>query len=164
MNDVHFQFIECIFFGLEIMKSMRARKEGQIVAVSSMQGRLAIPYRSSYAASKHALQAFFDTARAEVAQDNISICVVSPGYIKTNLSLNAITGSGAAYGRMDKTTASGMEPIDAASEIYHAIVRKDEEIVLAPLLHKIVILLRAFCPAAFFYVMQSRAKSEKKRT
>lgn len=55
-------------------------------------------YRSAYAASKHALQSFCDCLRAEVAQYNIKVTVVSPGYIRTNLSLNALTASGQKYG------------------------------------------------------------------
>lgn len=49
------------------------------------------------AASKHAFQAFCDTLRAEVSSDNIHVCVVSPGYIQTNLSQNAVCGDGSTY-------------------------------------------------------------------
>lgn len=77
---------------------MVERKGGHIVFVSSVQGLIAIPQRSSYAASKHALQAFADTLRAEVDQYNIKISVISPSYIKTSLSINALTGTGEAHG------------------------------------------------------------------
>lgn len=49
------------------------------------------------AASKHAFQAFCDTLRAEVSSDNIHVCVVSPGYIQTKLSQNAVCGDGSTY-------------------------------------------------------------------
>ena len=49
-------------------------------------------------ASKHAIQSFSDTLRAEVAVDNIHVCVVNPGYIRTNLSHNAMCGDGSKYG------------------------------------------------------------------
>lgn len=52
----------------------------------------------SDSASKHATQAFFDTLKSELCHTNINICVVSPGYVKTNLSLNAVTGDGSTYG------------------------------------------------------------------
>ncbi len=54
--------------------------------------------RSAYTVSKHALQAFSDTLRAEVAEFNIYVTTVSPGYIRTNLSINAVTGNGKRYG------------------------------------------------------------------
>ena len=50
------------------------------------------------AASKHATQAYFDCLRAEVEHYGIGVTVVSPGYIQTNLSLNAVTGDGSKYG------------------------------------------------------------------
>lgn len=77
---------------------MIERKSGQIVCVSSIQGKVSLPHRSAYAASKHALQAFCDSLRAEVAESNIKVLCVSPGYINTALSLNALTASGRAYG------------------------------------------------------------------
>lgn len=77
---------------------MVERKTGHIVFVSSVQGLIAIPERSAYAASKHAMQAFGDSLRAEMQQHNINVTVVSPGYIKTAISLNAYTGSGDAHG------------------------------------------------------------------
>ena len=50
------------------------------------------------AASKHAVQAFFDSLRAEVAGHGIHVSVISPSYIRTNLSVNAITTDGSSYG------------------------------------------------------------------
>lgn len=55
-------------------------------------------FRSAYAASKHALHAFSDSLRAEVARYNIKVSVISPGYIATQISVNALTGSGEAHG------------------------------------------------------------------
>lgn len=49
-------------------------------------------------ASKHATQAFFDTLKSELSNTNIHVCLVSPGYVNTNLSLNAVTGDGSRYG------------------------------------------------------------------
>ena len=54
--------------------------------------------RSAYAASKHALQAWSDSLRAEISDKNIKVTVVSPGYIQTSLSLNALTENGDKYG------------------------------------------------------------------
>ena len=50
------------------------------------------------AASKHATQAFFDCLRAEVEQHGVEVTVISPGYIHTHLSLNALTADGSKYG------------------------------------------------------------------
>jgi hypothetical protein len=58
----------------------------------------ALNFRSAYAASKHALQAFSDSLRAEVARYNIKVSVISPGYVATQLSVNALTGTGEVHG------------------------------------------------------------------
>lgn len=77
---------------------MIERKCGSIVFVSSVVGRLPIPYRSAYTASKHAMQSFADCLRAEVAMHNIHVMVSSPGYVQTEVSRNALTGYGALHG------------------------------------------------------------------
>uniref|UniRef100_A0A8C9KLD2 Dehydrogenase/reductase SDR family member 7B n=1 Tax=Panthera tigris altaica TaxID=74533 RepID=A0A8C9KLD2_PANTA len=83
---------------------MIKRRQGHIVAISSIQGKISIPFRSAYAASKHATQAFFDCLRAEMEQYEIEVTVISPGYIHTNLSVNAVTADGSKYG--DKPSTS----------------------------------------------------------
>lgn len=77
---------------------MIKRQIGHFCFISSVQGKFAIPQRAAYSASKHAMQAFADALRAEVANQNIYVSCVSPGYIQTQLSMNALTGSGNSYG------------------------------------------------------------------
>ena len=77
---------------------MIERRSGHIVVISSIQGLLAVPERTAYTASKHAVQGYFDSLRVEVAQFSIFVTVISPGYINTNLSMNAITSTGEIYG------------------------------------------------------------------
>lgn len=139
---------------------MIKRSSGHIVQVSSIQGLIGIPMRSAYAASKHAMQAFSDSLRAEVAEHNIHVTVVSPGYIKTQLSLNAVTGSGSSYGKLDKTTDQGATPEEVAEKIVKVVVQKKKEAVIAAFIPKIGVLLRYYCPSLFFYVMARRAKAE----
>nr|XP_053650235.1 dehydrogenase/reductase SDR family protein 7-like [Cherax quadricarinatus] len=144
-----------------ILPSMVERKSGHLVAVSSVQGKLAIPYRSCYTASKHALQGFFDSLRAEVADSGVLVTVVSPGYISTNLSLNAVTGDGSLYGTMDATTASGMSPEKVAEHIVGSLINGYEELVLAPLSHRLAIILHTLAPSLISRIMKSRALSQK---
>ncbi|RWS29733.1 dehydrogenase/reductase SDR family protein 7-like protein, partial [Leptotrombidium deliense] len=95
-------------FLLELLPQMLKRNCGDILVINSVQGKISIPFRSAYSASKHALTAFFDCLRAELANNNINVCVINPGYINTNLSVNALTGNGSKHGILDATTASGM--------------------------------------------------------
>ncbi|XP_006161691.1 dehydrogenase/reductase SDR family member 7B isoform X1 [Tupaia chinensis] len=101
--DVDKRVMETNYFGpvaltKALLPSMIKRRQGHIIAISSIQGKISIPFRSAYAASKHATQAFFDCLRAEMEQYEIEVTVISPGYIHTNLSLNAITADGSRYG------------------------------------------------------------------
>ncbi|XP_059835456.1 dehydrogenase/reductase SDR family member 7B isoform X2 [Hypanus sabinus] len=145
-----------------ILPSMVQRKTGHIVVISSVQGKIAIPFRSAYAASKHATQAFFDCLRAEMEQYQIHVSVISPGYIHTNLSLNAVTGNGSKYGVMDKSTAQGYEPRVVAEAVLTAVCRKKKDVLMAGLLPTIAIYLRALVPSLFFPIMAARAKKERK--
>lgn len=145
-----------------ILQSMIDQKSGHIVAISSIQGKFAIPYRSSYSASKHAMLAFFDALRAEVHDKNIHVTVVSPGYIRTNLSCNALHGDGSKHNVLDQTTAEGILPQEAAEKIITAVVRGQKELVLASCTAKIAMYLRLLCPNLYFYLMEKRAAREQK--
>lgn len=70
------------------------RKTGQLVFISSVGGLVAIPYRSAFAASKHALQAFCDSLRAEIAAYNVQVLVSNPEYIAIDLSKHDVDRAG----------------------------------------------------------------------
>jgi len=144
-----------------IVKKMVIKGSGCLVQVSSMQGRLAMPYRATYSASKHALQAWSDSLRAELGGSGVSVMVVSPGYVNTNLSRNAVTADGSSYGKLDPTTAEGYSPEHVAQEVVRAVSRGREEVVVAPLLHKLAIIIRTLAPALFFGLMAQRAKKDR---
>jgi len=69
---------------------MIQNKAGQIVGISSASGKISPAYRSSYGGSKHALIGIFDSLRTEMAPYNIKITSILPGYVKTNISKNAL--------------------------------------------------------------------------
>lgn len=145
-----------------LLPSMVHRCSGHIVAISSVQGKIAIPYRSAYAASKHATQAYFDCLRAEVECCGIRVSVISPGYIRTNLSINAVTGDGSKYGVLDKNTAQGRDPTDIARAVLKAVRQRNNDVILAGPLPSLAIYLRTLWPALFFKLMASRARKEQK--
>lgn len=145
-----------------LLPSMIQRRSGHIVVISSVQGKIALPCRSAYAASKHATQAYFDCLRAEMDQYGIPVTVISPGYIRTNLSVNAVTGDGSKHGVLDKSTAAGSDPKDVARSVLRAVSLKSKDVVLAGPLPTLAIYLRTLCPALFFKIMSSRARKEQR--
>ena len=79
---------------------MVTRKSGQIVVISSVMGKIGTPFRSAYAASKHALQGWFDCLREEVYSDNVKVSIICPGYVHTNVTINALKGDGSKNNEM----------------------------------------------------------------
>ncbi len=68
--------VYCVHYALPFLK----KSHGMIVGISSIQGKVPIPYHSGYSASKHALQSFLDIIRMELRHE-INVLTVSPGWI-----------------------------------------------------------------------------------
>lgn len=113
-----------------ILPKMITNNGGQIVCVTSLVGKFGTKYRSAYSAAKHALHGYFDSLRSEVYENNISITMVCPGFIKTNVSVNAMTADGSAQGTMDDAQAKGMSADEFARKMYQAILHKKEEVYI----------------------------------
>lgn len=157
--EVDRKLMEVNFFGTvaltkAILPHFVARKTGQFAVVSSLVGKFGSPFRSSYAASKHALHGFFDTLRAEHFQDNITVTMICPGFIRTNVSVNALTADGSALGKMDEAQAKGMSPEACATEIYAAITRKKEEVFIGGK-ETFAVHLKRFFPAIFSKIIKN---------
>ena len=145
--------------------SASGKPVGAIGVISSVQGRLGISERTSYAASKHALQGYFDCLRCELSSvsgnsgdDDMSVTVISPGYIATSLSLNAITSTGKAYGKTDETTANGYSPSYAARQSLLAIARREVDYILADAKVQVAIQARGQLPELLAKKLANRSK------
>ncbi len=139
-----------------LLPHMMERKSGHIVVVSSIMGIMATPLRSAYCASKHALHGFFDALRAEVWKDNIFVTIVCPASIRTDISVNALTGSGQRHGIMDPQIANGMDPSVCAEKIMDAVKKRREQCIIGPPV-KHATLLKRFMPGLYSKIIR-RAK------
>jgi len=121
---------------------------GNITVISSVAGKLGSPLRSSYAAAKHALHGYFDSLRAELHKENkkIQVLIVCPGFVKTNISINALRGDGSPHNKLDEGIQRGLEPRYVAKKIINAIQNEKEEIVVAGLKESFAVLLKRFFP------------------
>jgi short-subunit dehydrogenase len=72
-----------------IVPQMRAKGGGNIVNISSIGGRVAVPHMVPYSASKFALAGFSDAIRAELAADKIYVTTVTPGTIRSGSEVHA---------------------------------------------------------------------------
>jgi short-subunit dehydrogenase len=66
-----------------VLPSMRERRSGKIINVSSVGGLFALPYNSAYAASKFALEGFSESLRQEMLPFNVYVSLVEPGQVHT---------------------------------------------------------------------------------
>ena len=73
--------------------AMKAQGEGAIVNVSSIGGKVALPWFTVYCSTKYALGALTEGLRMELARDNIHTMVVCPGYVRTRFQQNVLAGS-----------------------------------------------------------------------
>lgn len=110
-----------------------SRKSGHIAVVSSVTGIFGTPYRSAYAASKHALHGYFDSLRAELwstCRDAIAVSIICPGFIHTPITLAAVTGDGTPLGKMDDAQYRGKPAEWCAQKIIHALDHRKEEVYI----------------------------------
>ena len=126
-----------------------ANKSGQFVITTSIVGKIGTPLRSSYAASKHALHGFYDSLRAEHFNDNIAVTLVCPGFVKTNISKNALTGDGSPQDKMDNATANGIQPDRFAKLMAKAIKQKKEEVYISGAKEKLGVYVKRWMPKVF---------------
>ena len=61
------------------------RSRGQIVAISSLAGLCGVPYRTAYAATKHAQMGFFDSLRIELRDSGVSVSVIAPYFVQSEI-------------------------------------------------------------------------------
>jgi short-subunit dehydrogenase len=71
---------------------MRARGHGTIVNVSSIAGKVTLPWLTLYSASKSAVGTLTEGLRMELRRDGVRAMLVCPGYVKTNFQRNALAG------------------------------------------------------------------------
>jgi short-subunit dehydrogenase len=131
--EVHRKIMEVDFFsyvGLTrtILPHFQARKSGQFVVISSVAGKVGTPLRSAYSSAKHALHGFFDCLRAEVWKENILVTIICPGYIVTNVSINALTATGEKLGKVGKDIGKGYPADKTADQILAAVAAKKYEV------------------------------------
>lgn len=156
--EVDRRLMEINFFGTitlskALLPHFMARKSGHFLVVSSLVGKFGSPLRSSYAASKHALHGFFDSLRAEHHLDNIKVTIACPGFIKTQVSVNALNAQGEKQNTMDDAQASGMSAEECARQIIRAVSKEKEEINIGGK-ETIGIYVKRFVPALFSRIIR----------
>lgn len=148
-------YFSIVYITKALLPHFIKKQSGCIVALSSIAGKLGTPMRSAYCAAKHALQGFMDSLRAEVHNDHIEVLVVTPGSIKTNISVNAVEGDGSKHGVTDAAIANGMSVEDCASQIISGIKNNKQEILIAKGKERLATYVKRFFPKLIFKMVRS---------
>ena len=156
--DIDRRIMEIDYFGtIALTKALLPRMVeqggGQFGVITSLVGKFGTPYRSAYAAAKHALHGFFDSLRAEEHENNIQISLILPGFIKTNVSVNALTEDGKKLNEMDDAQANGMSAEQCAEIIFKNLAKGKQEFLIGGK-ETLGVYLKRFVPGLFSKIIR----------
>lgn len=140
-----------------VLPAMVARGEGHIAVTASVAGKVGAPLRTGYCAAKHAVMGFFDALRTEVAEDGLQVTTITPGFIQTNVSKNALAGDGKPTGTTDDDIAGGMSVDDCADVIIAGFENGDPEIAVGSGPEMGLLQLKRENPIAAFQMLEQMA-------
>jgi short-subunit dehydrogenase len=134
-RDVHERILRTNYLGpalltQALLPSMLERGGGHFVVISSLSGKYGGPLLAAYAASKHALHGFFESLRAEEHDRGIVVTFIVPGFIRTDITAHALTGSGGSFGRVLPIYRHAMDPDECARRILRAVARRRQEVLV----------------------------------
>jgi short-subunit dehydrogenase len=102
-------------------------RKGVVAVLSSVAGFAPLALRAGYVASKHAVQGFFETLRAEHRRDGLAVTLVCPSFVETGIGARALGTDAGAAGAAERTgVARAVSPQDAAERIVSGIRRRRE--------------------------------------
>jgi NADP-dependent 3-hydroxy acid dehydrogenase YdfG len=141
-TDVERQFRTNVLGLLDVTRvalpSMRARRAGRIINLSSVVGRTTFPGMGVYGATKYAVEALSDALRLEVGRFGITVVIIEPGFVSTGIDAAAdgrqegghpipadyadMVAAGVKY--LSDQVAGGIAPEQVASTIVAAAERR----------------------------------------
>ncbi len=139
---------------------MQKQRSGKIAVITSIIGKFGLPRLSTYAASKHALYGFYDSFRLEIKKDGVSVLLVSPGFINTNVTLNAITGDGSTYKKNSPAQENGMKTDVLAKRFVKALKSNRNHIYIGSK-ELLSIPFKTFFPNLFYSIMLKMSNNKK---
>lgn len=129
--DINFYgAVYCSYYALPHIKATR----GRLVLISSLGGKLAIPYNTPYCASKYGLHGFADSLRMELAEEGVSVTVVCPYWVVTEFHEHFMNKEGQPLGPEGRNVyTSKMMTADRCAEIVlDAAHRRKREVLMGP--------------------------------
>ena len=147
-------FLSTVALTKAVLPYMKQQKSGQFIVISSVAGKVGTIMRSGYNAAKHALHGFYDSLRAESYDDGISVTIICPGYINTNVSVNALNEKGQPYGKMDGNQANGLDVDVTAAKILRAAARGKKEVYIGGFKEVLAVYLKRYWPGLLYELIR----------
>ncbi len=143
-----------VFLTKLVLPTFIAQKSGRIAYVSSVAGLLGTQYRATYSAAKAAIHMWANSLRAEVAQDGVKVSVIFPGFVKTNVSFNALNGAGKPQAHQDEAIENGLEADDFAKQTVSALLNGQEYIVIGGAKEKLGVWVSRLSPTTLYKMIR----------
>ncbi len=146
-----------------VLPLMVEQGSGHILVTASVAGKVGVPLRTGYCAAKHAVMGFYDALRTEVAHLGIRVTTIVPGFIRTSIGANALTGTGEPTGVQDADIESGMDVTECARQILQGIGNGVEEIAVGEGPEMSLLELKRQDPTSTFRLLESMAEDIRKK-
>jgi len=158
-EEVERQLMEIDYFAQTrltrlVLPKMIAQGGGKIVMISSVAGLLGTQYRGAYSAAKAAIHMWANSLRAELHEQGIEVATIFPGFIQTNVSINALTGDGSTQGTMDEATKQGLTTTTFAKQAVKALLKEDEYIIIAGQKEKLATKINRISPPKLYKLIR----------
>jgi short-subunit dehydrogenase len=123
-------YLSCVHLTWHALPALK-KSRGRIVAIASLAGLTGVPTRTGYAASKHAVIGFFDSLRIELLDTGVSVTVVAPDFVVSEIHRRAIGPDGRPLGRSPMQESRIMTAQDCARHIVQAMERRERLRILS---------------------------------
>lgn len=143
-----------VYLTKTVLPTFLAQKSGRIAFVSSVAGLLGTQYRATYSAAKAAIHMWANSLRAEVADQGVGVSVIFPGFVKTNVSFNALNGAGKPQGHQDEAIENGLEANEFAEMVVQSLQRREEYIVVGGSKEKLGVWVSRLSPTTLYKMIR----------
>ena len=140
-----------------VLPHMQERGSGHLAVTASVAGKVGVPQRTGYCAAKHAVMGFFDALRAEVEGQGIDVSTIVPGFIRTDISRNALAGDGSVFGKLDDNIAGGMDVTECAEVVFKGLNAKKREIPVGKGKEMAALWIKRVSPEVLFRLTKASA-------
>ncbi|MBO6827363.1 MAG: SDR family NAD(P)-dependent oxidoreductase [Sneathiella sp.] len=160
-EESHRKVFEINYFAAANMASLflkAVRKAGGThLAISSVAGFAPLYHRTTYAASKHALEGFFKSLRSEEKPYNVNVLIAAPSFVATNLGNGDQQADGTGRPGAAEDGKDYMSPENAAEEILRGLDKASPMIPVGRIA-KLAWRINRFAPRLYQKLMEREIK------